>query len=832
MEKVELEQLFNQDIPAIVALMATETVVEIVGQTGIGKTLHTIPAAVRGIKDSRILVSVPTRSGVRNAYQNVTELYGQPSAVREPITVGFAAESEREFNSNTQLIYATAGYVLNVMFNSFQNVNGVGEFMGLQEFTHLVVDEAHTGGSDITTILSLWLYAYRTGSQRSLPRLTLISATPSDYGFRNVEIKRYVIQQPSRFTTRVEYRPSELRLVTATTKIVEDVISNSMYGGHILVFVAGRQEALQQARDIMIKMTSGEDLRSEFERGSTTFRVVTAYSSMDRLEYDFLFGSPDPNVQAKPFGGRLIVIATNFLETSITLRDVGVVIDQMKERRPGTSHTGGLTLTLHNISKNSSEQRRGRTGRTRDGVCIRMISEEDYDQLERDRPLDIYFVPIHTIIIKLIYAALSPLEVLIGDPELLAPRISETLNDLRDLIMVIPEESRVTPRGQFSKRFSLGYKPSALLYNLLQSPEFSDDPATAIILTCVLDTDINLLIYMPSGLDQTNKMKHYGDNCAIYLRGGKIELDNLAFEILKPDNELEVALNVWLFFFVNVIWFSTKRGKYIKYLTSRGNDHLPRSLMNDIRTHCDRYSLNNKRVLELVRKVKSSISTYNSLLDSDLGLKGPRVETVEMFDVHRISSMSIPIISSTYRKWVASKGKRSNYYLQGDVYNVSHLFGYRPANVEGYPKEIVTISTIQNYSQDRKVQSRRITFFVPYIRPVGVRQIVEEVRYDEPYFDEDSKPLIPENELSRLISPSLVPELWGSRQRGCLIFQTMMLIPQLVSDAVGLKEPPKLRLKKEKKPEVKVEPRIKVEPALPPISLGQQPVGTDIDLWS
>jgi len=69
---------------------------------------------------------------------------------------------------------------------------------------------------------------------------------------------------------------------------------------------------------------------------------------------------------------RKIILSTNIAETSLTIDDVTFVVDcgKVKEKSyDALSNSSSLKLSW--ISKASSEQRRGRAGRTKPGVVYR-----------------------------------------------------------------------------------------------------------------------------------------------------------------------------------------------------------------------------------------------------------------------------------------------------------------------------------------------------------------------------------------------------------------------------------------------------------------------------
>ena len=81
----------------------------------------------------------------------------------------------------------------------------------------------------------------------------------------------------------------------------------------------------------------------------------------------------------QPHQRQRVVLATNVAETSLTVPGIRYVID------PGTARISRYSqrtkvqrLPIEPISQASADQRKGRCGRTSDGICIRLYSEEDF----------------------------------------------------------------------------------------------------------------------------------------------------------------------------------------------------------------------------------------------------------------------------------------------------------------------------------------------------------------------------------------------------------------------------------------------------------------------
>ena len=74
------------------------------------------------------------------------------------------------------------------------------------------------------------------------------------------------------------------------------------------------------------------------------------------------------------------MLATNIAETSLTVPGIKYVIDPGTARISRYSHRLKVQrLPIEPVSQASAEQRKGRCGRTSDGVCIRLYSEDDFD---------------------------------------------------------------------------------------------------------------------------------------------------------------------------------------------------------------------------------------------------------------------------------------------------------------------------------------------------------------------------------------------------------------------------------------------------------------------
>ncbi|RDW83894.1 ATP-dependent RNA helicase ECM16 [Aspergillus mulundensis] len=106
---------------------------------------------------------------------------------------------------------------------------------------------------------------------------------------------------------------------------------------------------------------------------STKVHVLPLYSQLPTKEQLRVFEPP-------PAGSRLIVLATNVAETSLTIPGVRYVFDcgRAKEKQYDLE-TGVQKFQIDWISKASANQRAGRAGRTGPGHCYRLYSSAIYE---------------------------------------------------------------------------------------------------------------------------------------------------------------------------------------------------------------------------------------------------------------------------------------------------------------------------------------------------------------------------------------------------------------------------------------------------------------------
>lgn len=132
--------------------------------------------------------------------------------------------------------------------------------------------------------------------------------------------------------------------------------------GSILVFLPGAPE-INQAKAAVSKIA-----------GSLPIKILPLHGGLQPREQLLVF-------QDSPRATK-VILSTNVAETSITIPDCTVVIDGCREKQSSYDPTNRMPLLIEVFaSKASLKQRRGRSGRVREGKCYKLISKATHAKL-------------------------------------------------------------------------------------------------------------------------------------------------------------------------------------------------------------------------------------------------------------------------------------------------------------------------------------------------------------------------------------------------------------------------------------------------------------------
>jgi ATP-dependent RNA helicase DHX37/DHR1 len=148
--------------------------------------------------------------------------------------------------------------------------------------------------------------------------------------------------------------------------------------------------------DINVNDDEDFDVGEEPDTGPAKMHVLPLYSLLPTREQLRVFESP-------PDGSRLVILATNVAETSLTIPGIRYVFDagRSKERKYDRT-TGVQSFEVGWISKASASQRAGRAGRTGPGHCYRLYSSAVYERdFQEFAEPEILRMPIEGVVLQL-----------------------------------------------------------------------------------------------------------------------------------------------------------------------------------------------------------------------------------------------------------------------------------------------------------------------------------------------------------------------------------------------------------------------------------------------
>ena len=363
----------------ILDCLKTNQVIVVQSPTGSGKTTQ-IPVILHEAGYSQtgaIAVTQPRRI----AALSVSEFIAKQLHTSYPGLVGYKMRFEDKTDTTTKIKIMTDGILLQEM--------KLDPWM--TKYSVVMVDEAHERSLNIDFVLGLLkrVLAARPDFKVIVSSATMNAEAFSKY-FNNCPI---VSIDTVTFPVAMVYDPPIGKTTTATSagseyllakieKVVERALDNDDKGD-ILIFLPG-EKIIKDC----IKRLSYASFRSKIH-------LVPLYGRLSKEEQEKVFDNA-------PFGRKKVVVSTNIAETSVTINGITTVIDsglaKLNFYNPKT-FTSSLNETP--VSKASSNQRRGRAGRTQPGICYRRCSRKDFDSSPEYTTEEIYRTDLSEVVLRM-----------------------------------------------------------------------------------------------------------------------------------------------------------------------------------------------------------------------------------------------------------------------------------------------------------------------------------------------------------------------------------------------------------------------------------------------
>ena len=360
----------------LLATIRDHQVVVVAGETGSGKTTQLPKLCLelgRGVRGA-IGHTQPRRLAARTVAERIAE------ELRVPLgeAVGYAVRFSDRSREETLVRLMTDGLLL----------AEIRRDPLLRRYDTLIVDEAHERSLNIDFLLG---YVKRILPRRPDLKLIITSATIDPERFARHFGDAPVVEVSGRtYPVELRHRPPEspdADPVEAIGDAVEELLREPP--GDVLVFLSGEREIRDTADALRGR------LRADVE-------ILPLYARLAAAEQHRVFAA---------HAGRRVVLATNVAETSLTVPGIRYVVDPGNARISRYSARLKIQrLPIEPVSQASAEQRKGRCGRTADGICIRLYSEQDFAERPRFTDPEILRTSLAAVILQMAANGLGEIE--------------------------------------------------------------------------------------------------------------------------------------------------------------------------------------------------------------------------------------------------------------------------------------------------------------------------------------------------------------------------------------------------------------------------------------
>ncbi len=340
----------------IVAALKAHRVLIVSGETGSGKTTQLPKMCLEAglARHGKIGCTQPRRVAAMSISRRVAE--------ELKVTWGREVGCKMRFNDDTSRETVVKFMTDGILLAEIQSDPL------LRAYSTLIIDEAHERSLNIDFLLG---YLQGLLLKRADLKIVITSATIDTEKFSKAFGGAPVVEVSGRlFPVEIRYAPfgetpeeaeDVEHFVEAAARATEDALIETD-DGDVLVFLPTERD-IREARELL------EDRVGRFAE------VLPLYGRLAGGEQQRIFA---------PGAKRRVVLATNIAETSITIPRIAVVIDTGLARISRYNpRTRTKRLPVEPVSQSSGNQRAGRAGRVRDGLCIRLYSEEDFEKRPR-----------------------------------------------------------------------------------------------------------------------------------------------------------------------------------------------------------------------------------------------------------------------------------------------------------------------------------------------------------------------------------------------------------------------------------------------------------------
>ena len=358
-------------------LLSEHQVIVVAGETGSGKTTQLPKMCLElGLGNLGTIGHTQPR---RIAARSVAARIAEELQTEIGDLVGYKVRFNDQISDNTQIKLMTDGILLaEIQTDRFLN-----------QYSCLIIDEAHERSLNNDFILG---YLKQLLPRRPNLKVIITSATIDVERFSKHFNNAPIIEVSGRtYPVEVRYRPvadeEDQDQLQGILNAVDELQAEGR--GDILIFMNGEREIRDTAEALQ-------------KQNLKHTEILPLFARLSAQEQNKIF---------HPSGLNRIVLATNVAETSLTVPGIKYVIDPGTARISRYSYrTKVQRLPIEPISQASANQRKGRCGRVSEGICIRLYSEEDFNNRPEFTDPEILRTNLASVILQMTALGLDNIE--------------------------------------------------------------------------------------------------------------------------------------------------------------------------------------------------------------------------------------------------------------------------------------------------------------------------------------------------------------------------------------------------------------------------------------
>ena len=357
-------------------LLSEHQVIVVAGETGSGKTTQLPKMCLElGLGNLGTIGHTQPR---RIAARSVAARIAEELQTELGDLVGYKVRFNDQISDNTQIKLMTDGILLaEIQTDRFLN-----------QYSCLIIDEAHERSLNNDFILG---YLKQLLPRRPDLKVIITSATIDVERFSKHFNNAPIIEVSGRtYPVEVRYRPvveEDQDQLQGSLNAVDELQAEGH--GDILIFMNGEREIRDTAEALQ-------------KQNLKHTEILPLFARLSAQEQNKIF---------HPSSLNRIVLATNVAETSLTVPGIKYVIDPGTARISRYSYrTKVQRLPIEPISQASANQRKGRCGRVSEGICIRLYSEEDFNNRPEFTDPEILRTNLASVILQMTALGLDDIE--------------------------------------------------------------------------------------------------------------------------------------------------------------------------------------------------------------------------------------------------------------------------------------------------------------------------------------------------------------------------------------------------------------------------------------